>query len=161
MVRRFASAAALAACAVVLTSTPAHADVLNAIGPNQNFAGLVNDSEGTAVVLVGCPAPVQPGQMGRPLGGQTLAVSRRVFVQAGPNTGNARLIAASARFIGSTAQTVFPRLVLFKAYDATQEIPVDVALPCSGEGQIVFDPVDGGPNARAAIVKVVFRNLNP
>ena len=57
--------------------------------------------------------------------------------------------------------TVFPRLARFAAYDAPQEIPTDMTLPCSGEGQIVFDPVDGGPNARASAVKVVFRNLNP
>jgi len=151
MVRRFALAAA---CMFVLGAAPAHADVLNAIGPNQNFAGLVNGAEASAVVLVACQ-----GQMGRPVAGQTLAVSRRVFVKAGPNTGNARLISATVRYIGSTAQTVFPRLALFKAYDAPQEIPAGVALPCSGEGQIVFEGVDGGPNARASVVNVVFRSV--
>jgi hypothetical protein len=95
------------------------------------------------------------------MAGQSVAVTRRLLpvasVLATGFTGDASSIAAYARFDSPLASPVLPRLGAFAYYDDPQAIPTDVLLPCGGQGQVVFQPIDGGSNARPAIVHVSFQ----
>jgi hypothetical protein len=100
-----------------------------------------------------CFGPIQPGQMGHPFGGQTVAVTRTTN---GPGfTGEASSI--RARIFWSSSGTVSSApLALFRYYDQPATISTDLSFPCAGSGRVVFRPVNGGTNARPAVVKVNF-----
>jgi hypothetical protein len=147
---------------LALGAAPAAAEPpISPIGPKQTFGGLVNGSAGRAVIRMACFGPVRPWQLGHPMAGQSVAVTRRLLpvtsVLAIGFTGDASSIAAYARFDSPLASPVVPRLGAFKYYDDPQEIPTDVLLPCGGDGQVVFEPIDGGPNARRVAVRVSFQ----
>ena len=123
------------------------------IGPHQRFYGLVNGSSGSAVIRMGCFGPIQPGQTGHPFAGQTVAVTRS---PAGPGfTGEASSIGARLFWRTSTT-TSSVALALFRYYDRPAAISTDLRFPCAGTGRVVFRPVNGGPDARPAVVKVYF-----
>jgi hypothetical protein len=150
-----ASAAGRASASPPASSTP-----VSPIAPKQTFAGLVNGASGSAVIRMGCFGPVRPYQLGHPLAGQSLAVTRLVPTSAALAalgfTGEASSIAAYADFPSPLASPVRPQLALFQYYNLPAQLSTDVLLPCGGSGQIVFEPVDGGTTARAAVVKVSF-----
>jgi hypothetical protein len=47
-------------------------------------------------------------------------------------------------------------LALFHYYDQPAPISTDLSFPCQGTGRVVFRPVNGGADARPAVVKVYF-----
>lgn len=123
------------------------------IRPHQRFYGLVNGSSGSAVIRMGCFGPIQPGQTGHPFANQTVAVTRS---PTGPGfTGEANSIRARL-FWSSGTTTSSVRLALFRYYDRPAAISTDLSFPCAGSGRVVFRPVNGGSNARPAVVKVYF-----
>ena len=67
--------AAVAVIAVGLQAGPAQA---GSVGPKQYFTGVINGKDGNTTkpitITMNCPGPLQPGQTGHPLAGQTLAV---------------------------------------------------------------------------------------
>jgi hypothetical protein len=69
------------------------------------------------------------------------------------------LLAVLALALGSVAASAEPVSPIGpkQAFDAPQKISTDLNLPCGGDGQVVFQPVDGGPYARPAIVRVSFQ----
>jgi hypothetical protein len=135
----------LAASTVLADSKP--------IRPRQHFYGLVNGSTGPATIGMACFGPIQPGQTGHPFGGQTVAVTRS---PSGPGfTGEANSI--GARLVWNSSGTIMSaRLALFRYYDQPATISTDLTLPCAGRGRVVFRPVNGGTDARPAVVKVSF-----
>jgi hypothetical protein len=160
MVRRFGISVVLAVLALALGSAAASAGPIGPIGPKQTFSGMVNGSGGSAVIRMACFGPIRPWQMGHPMAGQSVAVTRGLPVtsaRAAGFTGAASSIAAYARFDSPLASPVVPRLGLFTYYDSPETISTELSLPCGGDGQVVFQPVDGGPHARPAIVRVSFQ----
>jgi hypothetical protein len=119
------------------------------------FNGLVNDSSGSAVIRMACFGPIGPGQTGHPFAGQTVAVTRSP--KAGPGfTGQASSIKAKLYPTSSTSSGSPIPLALFHYYDRPAAISTELSFPCAGTGSVVFRPVNGGPNARPAKVKVYF-----
>jgi hypothetical protein len=170
MPRRLAISAVLALSTIAVGPAAASAQtsdspttpciaLVGAICPQQTFLGLVNGSAGGAVIRVSCVGPTRPWQMGQPVAGQSVAVTRRLPSTAATQvgfTGEASSIAAYLHFASPLASPFVPRVAVFRRYDFKQPIPTTLSVPCSGEGRAVFDPVDGGPKARASTVPVKF-----
>jgi hypothetical protein len=150
--RRFASFLAVAAALGAMCA--GYAGAQSPIKPNQRFAGLVNDSRGTAVIRMACFGPIMPGQTGHPFAGQTVAVTRSHKAGAG-FTGQA--VSIKARLYTSSSTTRSPiRLALFYRYDQPAPISTELSFPCAGTGSVEFKPINGGPDARSAVVTVYF-----
>lgn len=155
------TAAALLWSAVIGDATAQPAPV--PIGPNQQFAGLVNHRTGGAspvVITVVCPGPVQAGQTGHPTSGQTVEV-----IPPATSAGNYGYTGSSAHRIGAffgappPAATV-TGYVRFRYYGVAKRIPTSLDLPCSGSGRVTFVPLPVvGPDARSVAVPVVFENI--
>jgi len=135
----------------VLTPSPASARPFLPAGPvrpNLEFGGLVNRMSGDVAVRVACFGPVQPGQRGRVMGGQTLEVFRpEVLIVDG--------------FTGSTATRIVAHFsdapgtpVTFTQFSRAKRIPTSVMLPCGGHGQVVFAPTPSSPTAHSSTVQV-------
>jgi hypothetical protein len=149
--RRIASSLAVVAAVFALCAGAAWA--AKPIRPHQSFNGLVNGASGSAVIRMACFGPVQPGQTGHPFGGQTVAVTHPT---TGPGfTGEANSVRARL-FWSDSKTTSSAALALFHYYDQPAAISTDLSFPCAGTGRVVFRPVNGGSNARAAVVKVYF-----
>jgi hypothetical protein len=139
------------AALVGLALTAVTATAQQRIGPNQQFAGVVNGSAANATVYVVCPGPAS-GQMGHPVAGQG--------VQVVENTGSgftgsaADRIAANLTPTGTTSATL-----VFTQYGVPQDIPTTLFLPCSGNGTAVFTPLPTSETARNATVKLTFVNI--
>jgi hypothetical protein len=132
---------------------------ISPIGPDQFFAGLVNGQASTATLQMGCFGASRPGQMGHPLSGQTVGVQSlaRIALSAAGYTGQADSIAADLYF-PSPATGAFPiQLAVFSYYNDPAPISTSLEFPCYGSGEVVFDPVGGGPTARPYTVKVDFQ----
>ena len=137
--------AGICASTVVAQSKP--------IRPHQRFYGLVNGASSSAVIRMACFGPIKPGQTGHPFAGQTVAVTRS---PTGPGfTGEASSIRARLFWSSSTMTSSVP-LALFHYYDQPAAISTDLSFPCQGTGRVVFRPVNGGADARPAVVKVYF-----
>jgi hypothetical protein len=147
------AASVLVVVAAVLTVFAGAAWGAKPIRPHQSFNGLVNGASGSAVIQMGCFGPIQPGQTGHPFAGQTVAVTRS---PTGPGfTGEASSI--RARIFWSSSGAMFSALLgVFHYYDRPATISTDLSFPCSGSGRVVFRPVNGGADARPAVVKVSF-----
>lgn len=139
-----------AAAAVALTTGGAAAQT--PIGPDQQFAGVVNGSATSATVIMICPGPSFVGQTGHPRAGQG--------VQVVENTGTG-FTGSAAREIVATigpASTTGATLV-FTEYGVPQDIPTTSFLPCSGRGTAVFAPRPTSSTARSATVELTFVNI--
>ena len=123
------------------------------IRPHQGFSGLVNGSSDSAVIRMACFGPIRPGQTGHPFAGQTVAVTRSPTGRG--FTGEANSIRARLFWSSSTTTSSVP-LALFHYYDRPAAISTNLSFPCSGTGRVVFRPVNGGSDARPAVVRVYF-----
>ena len=149
--RRFGLLLAVAAAVCGICASTAGARVIR---PHQMFNGLVNDASGSAVIRMACFGPTIEGQTGHPMAGQTVAVTR--VSQGGAGfTGQANSIKAKLYPSSSTTSSPIP-LALFYRYDQPAPISTDLSFPCWGTGSVVFKPLDGGPDARSAVVTVYF-----
>jgi hypothetical protein len=145
----------LVTAVAVLTGICASTVVAHAkpIRPHQGFYGVVNGSSETTAIRMACFGAIRPGQTGHPFAGQTVAVTRS---PTGPGfTGEASSIRARLLWGSSTTTSSLP-LALFHYYDQPAAISTDLSFPCAGTGRVVFRPVNGGSDARPAVVKVSF-----
>lgn len=139
-----------AAAAVVLSTGGAAAQA--PVGPNQQFAGVVNGSATSATVIMICPGPAFLGQTGHPRSGQGVQVVENTGT--GFTGGAAREIVATIGPASSTGATL-----VFTEYGVPQDIPTTSFLPCSGTGTAVFTPQPTSSTARSATVKLTFVNI--
>src|SRR3982750_2299771 len=97
MVRRFAISVVSVGLALGVVCTEAGAQsispisAISPIGPKQLFTGVVNGSTNSAVIRMACFGPIRPYQMGHPMAGQSVAVTRGLPV-------------ASVRAVGFTGE---------------------------------------------------------
>lgn len=134
------------------------------IGPNEFFSGLVNGSEGTsspAVIQTNCFGPIQPGQTGNPLPGQTVEVEQvqPPVLQGGDIgfTGSARSISAYVAWPYPAAATTIELVATFGSYYVQEPIPVTITVPCAGQGAMLFVPAPGNSTGGStATVRVTF-----
>jgi len=123
------------------------------IGPNQYFAGLVNGTHNRPVIYMICPGPTFPGQTGHPESGQNVSVTQTTALTAGFTGSLANSIVVT--FPGPVSNTA----ITLKFYDTPAAIPTSLFLPCSGTGQVRYNPEPTSPTARADVVTVTFVNL--
>jgi hypothetical protein len=155
--------AATAACAVATVvaisaaASPVHRPAVK-VGPNQDFAGLVNAKTRNAVLHVLCPGAANTGH---PLSGQTV----RVAPVADPITLNDGATGTAATSIGAwltwptrAAPPPPAYIATFTSYAAIP-IPTRITVPCSGSGQMLFLPAPGSPTVKAATVGLTFVNI--
>jgi hypothetical protein len=144
------SAAAIVAASLWTTASATAAPV--PIGPNQYFSGLVNGTHNNAVIKMVCPGP-SSGQLGHPASGQTVSVTQLASTTAGFTGSLANSIAVTFGTQSGTAG------ITLKYYDTPAAIPTTLLLPCSGTGQVRYDPEPTSPTARADVVTVTFVNI--
>jgi hypothetical protein len=123
-----------------------------AVGPNQRFAGAVNGNTADATVVMICPGPATPGQVGHPQAGQGVQV---VTGTGGGFTGSAATAIVATLGPSSSAAPSFT----FKEYGTPQDIPTTALLPCSGTGTALFTPRPASTTARGATVTLHFVNI--
>jgi hypothetical protein len=140
-----------AAASTVVVAPAAAADP---IGPNQYFVGVVNGRTGQSSIRVACLGPVRPGQLGRPLPGQSVMVRLAPWTSPTP-----------VGFTGSAARAIVALLspssvndptVTMTEYNVAVPIPTHVTLPCTGTGTVFFFARPTSPTARATGVEVTF-----
>ena len=128
----------LTAIIAMIAATGAHASAQTPIKPGQHFVGLVNGSDNDPVVYTVCPGPAFPGETGRLLAGQTLAVAE--IAQGAGYTGFFSSI--HAWFVPTSVTPVTlpgaPPSVTFSRYGTPKRIPASVRVPCDGTGQVEF-----------------------
>jgi hypothetical protein len=165
MFRRTARAALIAslvATIATLASESAAGASYVRIDPRDFFTATVNGSTGRSApvtILMACAGPIYPGETGHPLGGQTVGVK---LVPAPPGgtatigyTGNRGT--SIGAFFGPPPPSsgAGSSYVSFQVY-RTKPIPIDLELPCSGSGQVIFVPLPLLPPARSIAVPVKF-----
>lgn len=133
------------------------------IGPNEYFSGLVNGSTGVtsaAVIQTNCFGPVQPGQTGHPLAGQSVEVElAQPPVSANGDigfTGNATSITAFLSWPFPASTTPTQLVAKFSDYYVKEPIPVTLTVPCGGQGAVTFTPASSSTTGRPATVVVTF-----
>jgi hypothetical protein len=144
--------AAAAASVVFASALPATA--ADPIGPNQYFEGLVNGRTKLSSIRIACLGPVQPGQLGRPLPGQTVAVRRASY----PSTNQVGFTGGAGRSViafFSPSASNSPSVTLTE-YGVAAPIPGYLTLPCTGTGEVFFSPSPTSWTARSTSVIVTF-----
>jgi hypothetical protein len=132
------------------------------IGPNEFFSGLVNGSDGIsspAVIKTNCIGPVQLGQTGNPLPGQSVEVKLVQPPVSANNvgyTGSARAITAYLVWPYPAAVTNTELVATFTSYFVLEPIPVTLTVPCAGQGEMLFAPTPSSSTGRPATVRVTF-----
>lgn len=156
--------AVLTATIAMLASATAAGASWVRVDPHDFFTATVNGSTGQSApvtIFVACAGPVQPGETGHPLGGQTV----RVKQVPPPPAGTATIGYTGDRgtsigaFFGppppSAGAGSGASYVSFQAF-RTKPIPIELELPCSGTGQVTFVPLPLLPPARTIAVPVKF-----
>ena len=141
---------------MLLCAAPAAEGAGQQIEANQAFVGQVNGSFDRATIKMACFGPIQPGQTGHPMSGQTLEVlSPPPPVVAGPI--HPGYTGASATRIAAVLRGD-PSVVLarFTHYFTGQAIPTAVELPCAGTGVVRFVPNPRSSTSKVASVTVSF-----
>jgi hypothetical protein len=155
----------VAATTLVLLPAAASADDLGPlVGPKQYFTGSVNGiaSSGAAgsgaVIGVNCAGAAATGA---PRAGQSVEVKLLVPPVAA-NVGYTGTAATSieANLIWTNGEVVFVApLANFKQYSVALPIPTDIKVPCSGTGEVSFDPQPSSSGAVSFIVPVTFESV--
>jgi hypothetical protein len=162
MVRRRTAVLAVAVsalCAVPLAS--AHA-LGPAIGPNQYFVGSVtgvasSGTAGTPVIGVLCAGPASTGT---PVSGQSVQVKLLlppVSTTAGFTGSLADSIQADLIYTLGTVVVDAP-IAKLTAYSTPAPIPTTIKVPCSGRGEMVFNPEPTSHTAVSSTVEVIFQS---
>ena len=130
------------------------------IGPNQFFSGLVNGRRGRrrpVVIRMACFGPIQTGQQGHPMAGQTVEVipapgpsdTARDVGFTGPNGDE---VGAFFGALPPSPSGTSGGAVIFGHYGAIKAIPTAELLPCAGSGTISFVPLPVvGPSSIADV----------
>lgn len=146
------------AFAGVATGGPADARTAatHSIGPRQHFIGLVNGHAANAIITMVCTSPLDPGETGHPLEGQTIAVEPPPTTARSTGYTGTRGNSVIASFVvPSTAGT---STITFTKY-GSQPIPDTLSLPCGGSGVVVFSPKPTSGTAQSDTVKVTYGNI--
>lgn len=114
------------------------------VGPKQHFVAEVNGKAHDATVAVVCDTPLQAGETGYPLAGQSIGVEPSPGAHGYTGSVGTSIVAG---FANAT--------VTFGEY-ATQSIPSSLALPCEGRGPVVFSPEPTSATARSVKVGVTY-----
>jgi hypothetical protein len=138
--------------AVAALAGTAHANPV--VGPNQNFIGVVNGATVNATVLVLCPGPLNTGH---PVNDNAEAILD------GPSpspvvpgfTGSS----ANALQVLVSTSSLVEQIGTIKQYGVLLPFPSTLTLPCSGVGDVVFEPTPGSPTSHPAIVNVRFISI--
>jgi len=138
------------------TAATAAAPPATGIGPHQHFVGLVNGRLANATIAMVCLPPLDPGQTGHPLGGQTVAVEPPPATAGSTGDTGSRGRSIIASFALPSA--VGTSTLTFTHY-GSQQIPTTFTLPCGGSGAVVFSPSPTSKTAQSATVKVTFGNI--
>jgi hypothetical protein len=144
------------------TMTAASAAANAPVGPHQYFSATVNGSSGDAgrvAIWMACYGPIQPGQTGHPVRGQTVGVKLVPVPSSDTSplgyTGN-RATSIGAFFGAPPPATPSGgSYVRFTSY-GTKAIPTSLVLPCSGTGQVTSVPLPLDPSAHSIAVPVSF-----
>ena len=159
--RRSSGMLGLAVAAVVAVGFQAGPAQASRVAPKQYFTGVINGKAGNTTtpitIKMNCPLPLQPGQTGHPLAGQTLAV-HQLFPPASGSlgyTGNDSNIGVFFAAPPGAAQADATSR-MFTRYDSPKSLPTSLTLPCSGTGKVWFSPVPVVPPSRSAVVPVRF-----
>lgn len=162
--RRGAAVLAVAATALAVLPTAASADDLGPlIGPKQYFTGSVagiassGAANGGAIIGVNCAGAASTGS---PLPGQSVEVKLLVPpVTATVGYTGTAANSIEANLIWSNGEVVFVTpLATFKAYSTPLAIPTDIKVPCSGTGEVSFDP-EPASGAVSYVVAVKFQSV--
>jgi hypothetical protein len=154
----FAVSLVLALGASLATAGPATAARAStpAIGPHQHFVGLVNGKAANAVIEMVCLPPLNPGETGHPLQGQTVAVEPPPATATTTGYTGSRGRSVVASFVSSSAAAT--STLTFTHY-GSQTIPDTFTLPCSGSSVVRFSPVPTSKTAQSATVSVTYGNI--
>jgi hypothetical protein len=155
---------------VALTAATKTAGAAHKVGPNQYFTGVINGTDGNTVIPIpiqmACFGPVEPGETGHPMGGQTLAVHQLfppTITSTLGKTGNDSTIDVffgappPAALHGASARAA-AKTISFVHYDKTKGLPTSLTLPCGGTGTVWFVPIPVVPPSQAAAVPVKFES---
>ena len=125
------------------------------VRPNQTFSGYINNAPpGPATIKVICPGPAN---IGHPIRNQPIEV-KPVPASSTQDTG----------FTGSKGNKITaslshgPAIVVlrsFTSYFVKQSIPVNITVPCSGSGAVIFTPSPPSGTSKPAILPVTFVNI--
>ena len=138
-----------------LSGTTAGADPATmAVGPHQNFVGLVNGQSQNADVKVLCPGPVRAAQTGRPVTGQTLTVATSSASAAASGFTGGRADSIVAEFV--PVSTIGAAIAETFTYYGSLPIPTSVLLPCNGTAAVLFAPRPTSHPARSTRVAITF-----
>ncbi len=163
--RTAVTAVVAAACAVVLglagAAQAAPAGPIKKVGPDQTFRALVNGHPGTlapVAIRMACLGPIQPGQTGHPMPGQSVEVrlGAASAAQAGFTGPNGSSIGV---FFGAPPPVAAPGagLLTLRRYGVAKAIPLSLVLPCSGTGSVFFVPLPmSPPTSRSVAVPVTY-----
>ena len=116
------------------------------VGPKEHFTAQVNGHSKRAVVAVVCSMPLQTGETGYPLAGQSV----------GLELGGAGRTGSLATSIVTTFTPT--ATVTFTQYE-TQSLPSTLVLPCAGSGTVTFAPEPTSSTARSASVTVTYASV--
>lgn len=162
--RRGATVMTVAATALAVLPAAASADAIGPlVGPKQYFTGSVAGIPSTgpvsngAVIGVDCAVAASTGS---PVAGQTVEVKLLVPPVAA-NVGYTGTAATSieANLIWSNGEVVIlTPLANFKQYATPLPIPTDIKVPCSGTGEVSFDP-EPDTGAVSYVVPVTFESV--
>jgi hypothetical protein len=143
----------LVAAVAVMALTAGSAAAQTLVGPNQQFAGAVNGNATDANIIMICPGPSFPGQLGHAQGGQGVEVIE--------NTGSGFTGSAANRIVATipAGTSATPLTFKFTEYGVAQDIPTTALLPCSGTATATFTPLPTSSTARSAKVTVHFLNI--
>lgn len=141
-------------------TSPAPAQAAHSrIAPHQHFIATVNGGTGhpnPVVIRMACFGPIQPGQTGHPMSGQSVAVSRAHGSKGTGFTGDRGT--SIGAFFGApppSGTASVSSYVSFTRYGQKQ-IPTSLQLPCSGSGTVSFVPLPLDPTIRDVAVPVSF-----
>jgi hypothetical protein len=130
------------------------------VGPDQVFRALVNARSGArtpVVIHMACFGPVQPGQTGHPMAGQTVQVRLGAASLAGNGFTGANATSIGVFFGPPPPALPGAGLLSLTRYGVARAIPTSLVLPCSGKGQVTFVPLPmSPPTSRIAVVPVRF-----
>jgi hypothetical protein len=154
-----AGTAALALLGAVLSAPAASAAVVDPapVGPHQYFVGEVNGKSTLSAIEVGCIGPVTAGQTGHPVAGQFIDV----MPMQSSATNDVGYTGESADRItvdfGEPVSSSGP--IVLSSYAVRLAIPTNLDLPCSGSGEVAFNPAPTSATARPSLVKVTYESI--
>jgi hypothetical protein len=115
-------------------------------------------SNAPVAIRMACFGPLQPGQTGHPLPGQSVEVLLGGATSAGPGFTGANGSSIGV-FFGPPPPSAAPAagLLTMHRYRVAKPIPQSLVLPCAGSGWVTFVPLPmSPPTSRDVVVPVAY-----